>query len=170
MDHDSANRLICAVRWGHGMLRLLDQFKHAPETTIGQLHEAFQSQFRVNPRDDWFYFNNQDQFMTLLWAYLCVPSERFHETLPDTNVHDLNSRWGLSRAKVNGPKTLRGVVKSLRNAVSHAHVAVSASPLTFEFTNRAEKILIDEQGLQQLCRALNYWCLTSDPDLKAIDG
>jgi hypothetical protein len=75
MNRDSANKLICAVRWGHGMLQLLDEFKHSPETTLGELQKLFLARFQVDPGEDWFYFNNQDQFMTQLWAYLVGPAK-----------------------------------------------------------------------------------------------
>jgi hypothetical protein len=171
MNQDTANKLICAVRWGQGMLQILDEHKDQPATTIGDLQKIFESRFTVSPSQPWFYFNNQDQFLTLLWAYLCVPSERFHDDLPVTKLPELDGRWGLSAAKISGPPTtLRAVVKALRNSVSHANISVLENPLRFKFLNREQTIEIDEQSLRMFCRALNYWCLTADANLERLDG
>lgn len=88
-----------------------------------------------------------------------MPSEKFYEELPETQVSLLPKGWGIGAVFFNG--SLKSLVKHLRNSVSHGHVSVTAE-LLFEFHNRQSVVVFNHINLHSFCRALAYWCLTKD--------
>jgi len=176
MTPTAVNQLICAVRWTNGILQIIDQHKNNPAMTLGEIHAQFESLFGVNPNRSWFSFYNQDQLLTSLLAYLCLPSEKFHERLPKTSIKELDPKWGLSRAAEQiGDASLFSLIKFMRNAVSHGHVEI-VEDLLYKFggldpKSRNKKIkmfCIHGPELSRFCQALNYWCLTQDVSLGGL--
>ena len=95
MDQESVNRMITSVRWTNALLQMLDAEKKNSSITLGEIHNRFKDQYLVDPASDEFWFYNQHQFLTSLWAYLCMPSEKFYDDLPDRDVSSLAPGWGL---------------------------------------------------------------------------
>jgi HEPN pEK499 p136 len=120
MNEEEVNRLICGVRQVNGMLQLLDEEKNNPSITLRQIQDQFASQYGIHPSEKDFAFYNQHQFLTSLLAYLCMPSEKFYDELPDTKISSLPSGWGTQGLLFTG--SLKEFVKHLRNSVSHGHV------------------------------------------------
>jgi hypothetical protein len=165
MDQTSVNRLICAVRQTNGMLQLLDAEKNNPSITLGELQQRFAAQYGIHPATKDFAFYNQHQFITSLLAYLCMPSEKFYEELPDIPIASLAPGWGAEGLVFTG--SLKLLVRHLRNAISHGHLFVS-SELVFEFRGRDAVVVFNHVSLHRFCRALAYWCLTKDIALKKL--
>ena len=163
MNHTSVNQLICAVRQVNGMLQILDAEKDNPSITLGELQKTFEMQFGIHPTAKDFAFYSQHQFLTSLLAYLCMPSEKFYSELPETPVATLPPGWGV--AGLFFGDSLRLLVRHLRNSISHGHVSVTPE-LLFEFRNRDSVVVFNYLSLHNFCRALAYWCLTKDVDLK----
>ncbi|PIQ34257.1 MAG: hypothetical protein COS35_01870 [Zetaproteobacteria bacterium CG02_land_8_20_14_3_00_50_9] len=147
------------------MLQILDAEKSNPSITLGELQQRFESQFKVHPANQDFAFYNQNQFMTSLLAYLCMPSEKFYAELPETPIASLHSGWGTKELSFSG--SLKSLVRHLRNSVSHGHVAITPE-LMFEFCNRDSAVFFDHKNLHHFCQALAYWCLTKDISLKNL--
>lgn len=165
MDQTSVNHLICAVRQVNGMLQLLDAAKKTPSITLGELQQQFESQFGIHPATDDFAFYNQHQFLTSLLAYLCMPSEKFYEELPESPIASLPSGWGVEVLFFEG--SLKSLVRHLRNSISHGHVSISPK-LMFEFRNRDLGVVFNHISLHRFCQALAYWCLTKDVGLSKL--
>ena len=166
MDQNSVNRLICAVRQTNGMLQILDAEKENPSITLGQIQKRFSAQFGIDPSTKDFAFYNQDQFLTSLLAYLCMPSEKFYDELPELPLSTLVNGWGLQGVFFKG--SLKVLVRHLRNSIAHGQVSVSPD-LIFEFENRNSVVAFNHVNLHMLCRALAYWCLTKDVTLSKLD-
>lgn len=159
MDQAAVNHLICGVRQINGMLQILDAEKNNPSITLGELQQQFESQFKVHPAHRDFAFYNQNQFMSSLLAYLCMPSEKFYAELPETPIASLHSGWGAEMLSFSG--SLKSLVRHLRNSVSHGHVVITPE-LMFEFSNRGSVVVFNHKNLHRFCQALAYWCLTKD--------
>lgn len=165
MDQTSVNHLICGVRQVNGMLQILDTHKNNPSITLGELQQRFESQFKVHPARLDFSFYNQNQFLTSLLAYLCMPSESFYQELPDLQIDLLASGWGTKGLCFTG--SLKSLVRHLRNSVSHGKVVVTPE-LMFEFENRSSVVIFNHEDIHHFCRALAYWCLTKDIGLSKL--
>ena len=165
MNQDSVKQLITAVRQTNGMLQLLDAEKENPSITLGELQQKFASQFSINPSSKNFAFYNQHQFLTSLIAYLCMPSEKFYEDLPETKVDSLANGWGTNGLSFSG--SLKQLVRHLRNSISHGHLSVSPE-LIFEFRNHKSVVIFNHVSLHHFCQALAYWCLTKDISLAKL--
>jgi hypothetical protein len=167
MDQDSVNRMITSVRWANAMLQFLDSEKGNPSITLGELHQRFASQYLIDPSMKDFSFYNQHVFLTSLLAYLCMPSEKFYDALPELSVDSLVPGWGTQGLFFSG--TLRELVRHVRNSVSHGHVSVSRE-LIFEFRNGKSVVVFNHVSLHKFCQALAYWCLTKDVALSGLNG
>lgn len=165
MDQVSVNHLICAVRQTNGMLQLLDAEKENPEITLGELQQRFTSQFGIDPATKDYAFYNQHQFLTSLLAYLCMPSEKFYEELPEIPINLLAPGWGTEGLFFAG--SLKLLVRHLRNSISHGNLSIS-SELMFEFRNRESVVIFNHLSLHRFCQALAYWCLTKDSALTKL--
>ncbi|MBI1867154.1 MAG: hypothetical protein HYS06_02460 [Methylocystis sp.] len=165
MDQASVNRLICAVRQTNGMLQILDAEKENASITLGELQGKFHSQYGIDPSAKDFAFYNQHQFLTSLLAYLCMPSEKFYEKLPEIKIDSLAPGWGAQGLFFSG--SLKGLVRHLRNAISHGHLSVSPE-LIFEFRDRNSVVVFNHLSLHKFCQALAYWCLTKDVALTKL--
>ena len=165
MDQVSVNHLICAVRQTNGMLQLLDAEKENPAITLGELQQRFASQFGIDPATKDFAFYNQHQFLTSLLAYLCMPSEKFYDELPEIPINLLAPGWGTEGLFIAG--SLKLLVRHLRNSISHGHLSVSPE-LMFEFRNRESVVNFNHLSLHHFCQALAYWCLTKDSALTKL--
>jgi hypothetical protein len=149
----------------NGMLQLLNAAKNNPTITLGELQQQFASQFGIHPATEDFAFYNQHQFVTSLLAYLCMPSEKFYEELPETPIASLPAGWGVESLSFKG--SLRSLVRHLRNSISHGHVSITPE-LMFEFRNRDLGVLFNHISLHLFCQALAYWCPTKDVGLSKL--
>lgn len=165
MDQASVNCLISAVRQTNGMLQLLDAEKENPSITLGELQQRFIFQFGIDPATKGFAFYNQHQFLTSLLAYLCMPSEKFYEEIPEIPIDSLAPGWGTEDLFFTG--SLRLLVRHLRNSISHGHLSVSPE-LMFEFRNHESVVVFNHLNLHRFCQALAYWCLTKDTTLAGL--
>jgi HEPN pEK499 p136 len=165
MNQISVVPFITAVRQTNGMLQLLDAEKNNPSITLGELQQKFVSQFSVHPSNEDFAFYNQYQFLTSLFAYLCYPSEKFYDELPDIAISSLVSGWGTVNLAFNG--SVKNLVRHLRNSISHGHFSVSPE-LIFEFRNREVTVIFDHVKLHKFCQALAHWCITKDISLATL--
>jgi hypothetical protein len=162
MQEDTVKHLIVSVRQTNGMLQLLDAEKNNPSITLGELHKRFQQMYSIHPSNEHFFFYNQNQFLTSLLAYLCLPTETYYNKLPETQIIKLNDKWGLS--DIRQTISLKQFTRRMRNAVSHGHVEVTPE-LLFEFVDNEFKIKLNHVNLHKFCQALAYWCLTGDESL-----
>lgn len=162
MDQDSVIRMVAMVRMTNAMLQVLDAEKTNPSFTLGELHQRIASQFGIDPSKKDFAFYNQHQFLTSLLAYLCMPSEKFYDELPEVRIDALAPGWGTHGLFFNG--SLKDLVRRLRNAVSHGHVSITPE-LLFEFCDRNAIVVFNHVNLHKFCQALAYWCLTKDVSL-----
>ena len=162
MDQGSINQLICGVRQVNGMLQILDAEKNNPSITLGELQQQFESKFNIHPALQGFAFYNQNQFLTSLLAYLCMPSEKFYDELPEIAVALLHSGWGTGMLDFSG--SLKSLIRHLRNSISHGHVDVTPE-LMFSFNDRGVVVVFNYKDLHHFCQALAYWCLTRDVEL-----
>jgi hypothetical protein len=147
------------------MLQLLDAEKNNPSITLGELHSRFATQYGIHPAEKDFAFYNQNQFLTSLLAYLCMPSEKFYDELPEIPISSLPSGWGAEGLVFAG--SLKALVRHLRNSISHGHIAVTPE-LIFEFRNRESIVVFNYISLHRFCQALAYWCLTKDTALAKL--
>jgi hypothetical protein len=175
MDQKSVNHLICGVRQVNGMLQILDAEKNNPSITLGELHEQFESKFKIHPAHPDYAFYNQDQFMISLLAYLCMPKERFFNELSAIELKSLSEQsthdWGIDSVKLPPSiKSLGSLVGYLRNSVAHGHVKVTPE-LIFEFGNGKDESTVDfnSDKIHKFCRALSCWCLTKDTSLPCLE-
>jgi hypothetical protein len=141
------------------MLQLLDAEKSNPSTSLGELQSRFASQYGVHPREKEFAFYSQNQLLISLLAYLCMPSEAFYKEIPETPISSLPAGWGVEN--LGYAKSLKDLVRHLRNSVSHGGIIVTPA-LMFEFRNRESVVVFDHTSLHSFCQALAYWCLTKD--------
>ena len=165
MNQNSVNHLICAIRQTNGMLQLLDAEKENPSITLGEIQQKFASEFGVDPSIKDFAFYNQHQFLISLLAYVCMPSEKFYEDLPEIATDELVSGWGAEGLLFTS--SLKQLVRHLRNSISHGHFSVS-SELIFEFRNHESVVVFNYLSLHRFCQALAYWCLTKDITLAKL--
>lgn len=165
MNQASVDQLICAVRQTNGMLQLLDAEKANSSITLGELQQKFAFQYGVDPAAQSFAFYNQYQFLTSLFAYLCMPSEKFYGELPEIAISSLVSGWGTEGIFFSG--SLKLLIRHLRNSISHGSLSVSPE-LIFEFRNQNEVVIFNYLSLHHFCRALAHWCLTKDITLSKL--
>lgn len=157
--------LICTIRHVNGMLQLLDAEKRNPSITLGELQQRFANQYRIDPSGDEYFFYNQDQLLTSLSAYVCMPSETFYADLPEVPLSHLSHKWGTEGLAFTG--SLKELVRFLRNSISHGNVSVNQE-LLFEFKNREQILVFNHLSLSRFCQALAYWCLTKDEELSGL--
>ena len=172
MDQNSVNSLICRVRQTNGLLQLIDAHKNNPSITLGEIQQKFKDQYGISPADNDFAFYNQHQLLNSLSAYLCMPSEKFYNALPEIPITSLPSGWGTEGLFFSGSlklKTLslKALIRHLRNAVSHGHISI-CHELLFEFHNRNYTVVFNHVNLHHFCQALAYWCITKDVTLAKL--
>jgi hypothetical protein len=167
MKQNDVVGIITSIRQANGILAILDQEKNNPKTTLGEVFEKFQKDFGCHPSQDGFAFFNQNQFITSLLAYVCLPSSLFYKDLPKSKISELPNGWGTKKL-VCQEIGLQELIRRMRNAVAHGDIAVNPS-LTFSFNSTSkDPIEFDAHSIQRFCQALAYWCITKDPTLSGI--
>ncbi|MDX9690602.1 MAG: hypothetical protein EOM37_04045 [Proteobacteria bacterium] len=160
MNQGEVVQIITSIRQGNGLLAIIDQEKNNPLITLGEIHGKFQKAFGISPAQDGFAFFNQNQFITSLFAYVCLPNASFYEELPKTNLKDLPKDWGVEDLECADIE-LQELIRRMRNSIAHGDVEVTPD-LQFTFKFSKSPIVFNAHNIQKFCQALAFWAITKD--------
>ncbi len=176
MNEENVKSIIALQRINNHLLVLIDSKKNTENISLKQIldlvyepYEKIENNYRHNHS-----FFNQYQMISSLYTYIVLPKETFFNSIPEnTLTNSLIDAWGIN--KIIPSCELKYFIRRVRNAVSHGNIEFTEK-LEFTFTdinpkNKEDKFQIKLSGEQLLkfTRALAYWCLTQDIDLKNLE-
>ncbi len=180
-DVENVKAMITYQKMVDQLVNLIDQYKDDNDIKLKKLIDKFYERYMEADHSIRSYhsFYNQYYFISSLFTYVCLVSVKFYDSIPDTELKDLPSKWSINNASVeyslNQPVTLSLIIRRLRNSIAHGrfefykedkNIMFKFKDVNFRDRNDHIKIIIKDEEILNFTQALSYWCITGDSSLK----
>ena len=174
MNEENVKSIITLQRINNQLLSIIDSAKGNNDIKLKQiLDQLYKPYEKVEPnyRNSHFFFN-QYQLISSLYVFVVLPKESFFDSIPSgIKTDSLKDAWGINQ--LLPAYELKYFLRRIRNAVSHGRIEFTKN-IDFTFTDMDQnktdifKVKLSGKELMDFTRALAYWCITKDIELKQL--